>query len=366
MDTRCSVRWFVVTVALGVLVGGCGAGGGEETAVTITRADAADAGLADGVGETGGDGGQGPGRIVFTGMDFEEATWEVRVTGQLGETGLESDDQLGETTASGQVAEPNERDIVVYTGEIETLDHTGPVRVEVDGEIRAGGPEVRSSDEGRTPPIEMTIHSSVELLRRNGRTTERMIALYAAKAFEDAGYAYEIVHNLRAQRPPNETSVCKEEGASNWWGSRVGSGDVRTLRKDVNILTLDSNGGGCGAIAGRWGTTPGRNIDEEREWTATGKDDWHRNMHGTLHEIGHEIGARHDHDKDQPGKQHWGRGWNEDLGSGNGVWHRTPNVAGNGAPNQCGSEIEKREYEQVVRHQTYNDCAVGQFVVADS
>ncbi|MFB6371651.1 MAG: M12 family metallo-peptidase, partial [Bradymonadaceae bacterium] len=167
---------------------------------------------------------------------------------------------------------------------------------------------------------------------------------------------------------PDEKSNCSAGEAPDWWATQIDLGKVATVRKDANVLMLDSDGGGCGAIAGDHGTTPARNIDEARKWTEVGHDDWHRNMHGTLHEIGHQLGARHDHQEDTKGKQHWGSAWIAEDEQGKSWWHRTPTVAGNGAPNQCGEPIEKRQRDSEAgakRHQVYGECAADNFIVAD-
>jgi hypothetical protein len=84
-------------------------------------------------------------------------------------------------------------------------------------------------------------------------------------------------------------------------------------------------------------------------------------MHANLHEIGHNLGAQHDHNDLKAGQQHWGWGYNQVDSNGKGWWHRTPNVAGNGADNRCGTYIESRNYDPVKHHQTYNSCAANRF-----
>jgi hypothetical protein len=70
-----------------------------------------------------------------------------------------------------------------------------------------------------------------------------------------------------------------------------------------------------------------------------------------LHEVGHTLGAKHDHDGEAEGRQYPGMGWNE--GS---YWHRTPTVAGNGYPSLCGEPVETKAHEAVIRHRLYHDC----------
>jgi hypothetical protein len=312
--------------------------------------------------------------VKFQGMGYGETSYTLRGSVSVDfvnpqSPGIEQGDSLSGREATGATGDPFDVDQFEVTGEIETLDYSGPIRVIVDGEIRHNGPKSRSKSapsDGYTdkPPIKMTIHMSGELIDTNGRIGEKMVALYAARAFEQAGYGYEITYNLLAQQPPDQASNCSAGEAPQWWGNRVRFGEVKVLRKDANILMTNAGGGGCGAIGGLYGTTPGNNINEMREWHPIGTDDWQRNMHGTLHEIGHQLGARHDHEDDVDGQQHWGAGWNETDENGTTWWHRTPNTAGNGNPNFCDTYIEKRQTQpNVKRHQTYNECATARFDV---
>lgn len=343
--------------------------GGEDAAVDAATGgdvvDSEETGSMDAVPS-------GTREILFVGMDDTESTYEFEVTGDLAARGLEENDEVDGLSASGVVAEPGERDRFLFIGRLVDLEYTGTVQVVVDGEYRVNGPKRRTGEApDGAPTVGMTIHSTHQLLAKNERISEKMVAKYAARALEEAGYGWEIVYNLRPQDPPREKSVCEDGGPSDWWGDEVESGDVDVLEEDVNILMFDTRGGGCGAVGGRWGTTPARNIDEMRDWESVGSDSWHRNMHGNLHEIGHELGARHDHDADKEGKQHPGMGWNEPHDSKDVVWwHRTPTVAGNGAPNVCGEAIETRQNDKskwVKRHQTYAECTSDTFeIVSES
>ncbi len=328
----------------------------------------------DGEDVADGSGGEEPSprrEIVFRGLDFSESSWEV--TAREG-VHLRDPDEPGDSsegdTARGVIDEPLERDVVYAWGEFETFEVEGTARAWVDGEIRRNGPErLKAPPPGEGPPIRMSVRPSVKLLERNGRAGPPMVARYAARAFEEAGYGYEIVYNLMPEQPPDEKSNCSAGDAPQWWRERVELDAAERLVADANVLMLDADGGGCAGVGRKYGTTPGRNIDEERQWReiAVGDDDWQRNMHGTLHEIGHQLGARHDHDPSQEGQQHWGAGWIEETDDGEMWWHRTPNTAGNGAPNYCGTAIEQRQRDRetgVKRHQVYNECATERFEVA--
>lgn len=376
--------WSSIAIALTavLLFAGCG-DTGDDGGQSLLR----DTGPSDDASSTDG-GGQDAGTGMDTGPDAPPETHTVEFYGMgYGETsytlegalsvdfadpdspGIEPDDSLTARKATGTTGDPFDVDRYAVTGEIETLEYSGPIRVVVDGDFVHNGPKNRMASapaDGYTdkPPIHMSIYMSGKLIDTNGRIGEKMVALYAARAFEEAGYGYKITYNLLAKQPPDQASNCSAGDAPEWWRDQVLGDQVEIVEKDVNILMTNANGGGCGAIGGLYGTTPGLNINEMREWTPVGSDDWHRNMHGTLHEIGHQLGARHDHEDDVEGKQHWGNGWNETDENGTTWWHRTPNTAGNGNPNFCDTYIETRMTQpNVKRHQTYHECGTARFDV---
>lgn len=206
------------------------------------------------------------------------------------------------------------------------------------------------------PTVKMTIYSSRKVIDRNARIGERMVARYAARAFARAGYNYEIVYNLPAQSPPDEVAVCSSGRSFGWWSRKVRDGNIPVRRKDANVLITDAPGGGCGAVGGMAGTTAGRYINEERPHVWMGEDLWHRNIHGNLHEIGHQLGASHDHDRSRPGNQHIGYAYVR-----GGKFYRTPNVAGSNGPNWCGTMIDGQRGASIVRMQYFCPCALRHF-----
>lgn len=393
-------RWLVLVMFVLAGTAVCGGGSEESTddtlvietedgggADVIADVDGSDAGRepdggatvsdADGSRPDVGDGNSSDGesygrrRVVIQGLDSSTSTWTVEASEDIHAREIEEGDTAEERQATGVVEEPLERDVVYVWGRLETLEVDGTARVTVDGEIRRNGPKtIEEEPPGDGVPIQMSIRLSVKLLERNGRIGPRMVARYAGRAFEEAGYGYELTYNLLPVEPPDEKSNCSAGDTPQWWERRVETGAVEPLGKDANVLMVDANGGGCAGVGRNYGTTPGRHIDEQRAHReiAVGNNDWQRNMHGTLHEIGHQLGARHDHEWGVDGKQHWGAGWVEETDDGEIWWHRTPNTAGNGAPNYCGTDIEKRlrdEETGVKRHQLYNDCAADNFEVVE-
>lgn len=224
------------------------------------------------------------------------------------------------------------------------------------------GVQASSSNEYGDPVIEVTLHSSVGLRRRNGHIPELMMSTYLSRAFEEANHSYEIRWNFTPKTPPRETRTNMTGSGSPlaYWRHQVKQGlPNEEVAKDVNLLLVDADSGGISFVGGNVAIAPGRHIESERRWHATGEDAQSRNIHATLHETGHSLGARHDHDKTEPGMQHPGMAWNDHERQ---VWHRTPTVAGNGYPNLCGEDIPEREYQRfTVRHQTFHDCAIANF-----
>lgn len=302
--------------------------------------------------------------LVIEGMDYSHSNYYITTqpgSNLRGGGDLEGDDSITNYQASGHVQAPNKKDTFVYEGGLQELKLVGTERVYYDGQIIAGGPRQKTEDDYYySPTIGLTIHSSKDLIWSNGRSGEQALALYAAKAFDDAGYNYTITYNLTAKAPPDQTSHCSGD-ASDWWRSQLNNDKVDVAGKDSNVLMLASDGGGCGAVTGWYATTPANHIQGTRSWTSVGTGNWHQNMHANLHEIGHNLGASHDHDDSKAGAQHWGWGYNDIDSSGKGWWHRTPTVAGNGADNDCGTYIESRNYSDVKHHQTYNTCAANNF-----
>lgn len=222
------------------------------------------------------------------------------------------------------------------------------------------------------PTIDIALYSTFALADRRKRVAERTMSHYIVSALEDTAYNYRItyMHPLVEDAGEN-VSHCRGETFDHW-RDLVNNDEIERRANDANILLCDAPGGGCGAVGGRVATAPARHIEYTMPYQRTGTGRAHSNIHATLHELAHNLGCWHDHDDDRPGKQHCGLGWNQpvtlfgfELPFLGGDWHRTPSVAGNGAPNRCDEYIENRNFSSVVYHQYFHDCALNNFEVAD-
>lgn len=203
---------------------------------------------------------------------------------------------------------------------------------------------------------EINVFTTRELYNRNGRVSEKMAAEYIANALWDAGFEANVQHGFDIQDIPETSKM----NVFNEWLNRLNNGEV-PVAKDDNVILTDDDGGGLSFVSGIISVAPGRNIDEEKDWHRKGTGDWFRNMHAVLHEVGHALGAKHDHDPDTDGRNHPSMGWNEGWWFW-GRWHRHPTVAANGVFNACGEWVEERRYSTEVEHMTFHECFVDNYL----
>jgi hypothetical protein len=193
------------------------------------------------------------------------------------------------------------------------------------------------------PRVDVALYSTRALLEANGRAPEVVAGRHLANALEHARLDYRI---RRGFDPVEIVFEDRREFLRQWRST-----ERAWTAKDANVLLTDRRSGGLASVGGRFGFAPAGRIDGVVEWQPASESDLQRNVHAVLHEVGHMLGAEHDHDDDREGRQHPGMGWNE-----GGYWHRTPTVAGNGYPNLCGEPVEEKVHDRVMRHQLYHDC----------
>lgn len=220
--------------------------------------------------------------------------------------------------------------------------------------------------------IEINIFQTKTLTENNDRHPETVIERFLENAFDQHDVEYDITRGFDPVDTDREQSGCGEHSALGEWGDLLPEMDDEKTAKDSNVLLTNSSGGGCSYIGGWACTAPASAIDRDLEYVKNGREKIHWHIYSTLHEVGHNLGARHDHDKEMSGKQHRGTAWNEDpltlfgvpldfLPTIRGYYHKTPNVGGYDSINDCGEDIPARKYDAQVAELWYHDCAVEKF-----
>jgi hypothetical protein len=209
--------------------------------------------------------------------------------------------------------------------------------------------------------VDVTLRLTERLYDRRGRIPEEMAAAAIATALAHAGLGYRIRFGFDPVALPTEQAACRDESeggdARDAYEPIVAEWSERA--RDANLVLTDAASGGCSLAAPpRAGCVGARTLAERRPWTREGQDDWHATIQAVLHELGHLLGASHDHDDEQAGRQHPGMGWNDHDQE---VWRYTPTVFGNDVVNRCGERVPQREYETGVRIHEYHDCAIEVF-----
>lgn len=242
-------------------------------------------------------------------------------------------------------------------------------------EIREQEPEPPPSDGDRTeapppegsisqentqfgePVLEVSLYQTESLNGRVGRSPEKTVANFLSGALDNIGISYRIHYNLPLQDAPSSIGInspedprCEFTGGNiyPWWDDRVNQGDI-FIRKDANLLLVNSSLGGCGSIDGRIGVMGVRRVDQEREWrrkVVSTTEKWAGQVYGAIHEIEHMLGYRHD--------KHWGVARNIPS---EGIFEKSLGVGNYGTINVCGGVAEEKNHSTVRILFEYTECA---------
>lgn len=212
------------------------------------------------------------------------------------------------------------------------------------------------------PTAHITLRQTPALTDRHGRIPEEMAAAAIVSALALADLGAVVTYGFESVDVGTEQAACTDDDARDRYEDLVEApdSDLQTAR-DANILLTNVVGGGCAQWWDkRTAAVGGRGLAERRAFELRGDDRYHHALQALLHELGHCLGSRHDHDTDTPGRQYPGTAWIYD-----GVWYFTPTVyRADGTPNRCGEAQPDREAHadlpQVTVHE-YHDCAVELF-----
>jgi len=141
---------------------------------------------------------------------------------------------------------------------------------------------------GDGPHVEVSVYRSVALDQRNGVAPAQSVARYYAEALDRAGFSYTVHHDLR--RIETLSNDPHNDDLMDWW---------RTYNRPVdadhsNMLLLDAPGAGRAGLKAWYGVAPARYISYQMPILNKGLGDEYRNMRACIHELGHNLGGRHE------------------------------------------------------------------------
>jgi len=205
--------------------------------------------------------------------------------------------------------------------------------------------------------LEVNVFRTEALHRKHGEVPVRVAARYLRHALRDIGpFDVGVRSAFEPVESETESTACNGNGA-------LDSCVPPVEAEHRNVLLTAADGGGCGYIGWNRCTGPGGQIDRDVPYQRVASGPLYQNLSAVLHEVGHNLRAKHDHDPDKSGGQHYGEGWNEYRTfwgfrlPWTGRWHRTPMCVDNGLDNVCGTWVEPRENGRVVNHLYYSECA---------
>jgi len=141
---------------------------------------------------------------------------------------------------------------------------------------------------GDGPHVEVAIYRSAALDQRNGPVSSDSVARYYAEALDRAGFSYTIHHDFDEIGAPTEDP--HDENITGWWRTYDRPFDA----DHSNMLLHDAGGAGRAALKGWYGVVAARHISYQMPILSRGIGDEYRNMRACIHELGHNLGGRHE------------------------------------------------------------------------
>lgn len=183
-----------------------------------------------------------------------------------------------------------------------------------------------------SPSVVVSVRQTEELSAKAKGHPEATVVAYVERAFDRLDLPYRINWDLPPVGGIPDPKRDKRE-ALRYWSKQIRSSAVEGLSKDADLLLTSRNGGGIGYVGQNAAICPAGTLTEDyasdmREWVL--KDDPRHPIYGTLHELGHSLGSKHD--------ANWGRTWIDDDER---AWYRTP-CAHAGTVNQQGEQQPPR------------------------
>jgi len=203
------------------------------------------------------------------------------------------------------------------------------------------------------PTAHVTLRPTKALDDRHGRIPEEVAAATIASVLSYIGIGFEIAYGFESIDVGTEQASCTDDDAKDRYESVVKGWDESA--RDANILLTDAEGGGCAQWwDSRTAAVGFRGVDSRAPHQQEGGDHSSKRQ-ALLHELGHCLGASHDHDDSQSGNQSPGVGHNDDERE---VWVYSPTMFNSaGVENRCGEQLPEREYDDALRRHVYSNCA---------
>lgn len=144
------------------------------------------------------------------------------------------------------------------------------------------------------PYADVAVYRTASLDNRNGDAPSVTVARYLAAALEDAGFGYRIDYGFDPVETPFPSR--RKGKILDWWRTQ----DRPHTADTSNLLIRDARGGGIAGLGGKFAVSGGRHIKHHMPMAGVGRTLAHRNIRGSIHEVGHNMGGRHEDNMLEP------------------------------------------------------------------